>query len=483
MISDIQIDYLNEEKIEKIVDAAFTIMETTGEEIHYEKAREILEKAGCTVEGLRVKIPREVTKKCIALAPDCIDIYDRNGNPAMKLTGRNTYFGGGPTCPYFYDARTGERRPAKKEDAAVSAKVTDALEHIDYAMSLVMVADETNVLADVHEVDAMVRNTTKPIASWAFTKENMEDLFHICEAVAGGAESLRKKPFLIVYSEPTSPLAHGEEALKKLLVAAEYHVPCIYTPGMILGGTAPATIAGGLATGLSEFLTGLVVAQLAYPGCPILGGTSATPLDMSTMQTPYAAPETSMILAASNQIMRYLGIPSFDMTGGNESKKIDAQIGMEVAMEAMVSLMSGGNLVHDCGFMDIGITGSADALILCDEIIAMAKRYCTNFEVSEETLPLETIDRVGPCGNFLSEEHTFRHFRNEFWQPTLLERRNYESWEADGSKDMAQRIHEKLQIILDTHEPEPLSDDVIAKIDAIIASAEKRIAETEGFTV
>ena len=151
----------------------------------------------------------------------------------------------------------------------------------------------------------------------------------------------------------------------------------------------------------------------------------------------------------------------------------------EVAMEAMISLMSGGNLVHDCGFMDVGITGSADALVLCDEIISMAKRYCTNFEVSDETLPLETVDRVGPCGNFLAEEHTFRHFRSEFWQPTLLERRNYESWEADGCKDMAQRVHEKLELILDTHEVEPLSDDVIAKIDAIVASAEKRIADAK----
>ena len=477
MISDIQINYLNDEKIEKILDAAYTIMETIGLDVHYDKARDILADAGCSVDGIRVKVPREVTKKCIDLAPDCINIYDRNGNLAMELTGHNTYFGGGPTCPYFYDARTGERRPAKKGDAAIAAKVTDALPNIDYAMSLVMISDETNVLADVHEVDAMVRNTTKPIASWAFNKENMEDLFHICEAVAGGAEALREKPFLIVYSEPTSPLAHGEEALKKLLVAAEYGVPCIYTPGMILGGTAPSTISGGLATGLSEFLTGLVIAELAYPGCPILGGTSATPLDMATMQTPYAAPETSMILAASNQIMRYLGIPSFDMTGGNESKKIDAQIGMEVAMEAMISLMSGGNLVHDCGFMDVGITGSADALVLCDEIIGMAKRYCTNFEVSDEAIGLETVAKVGPSGNFLAEEHTFKHFRTEFWTPTLLERRNYESWEGDGSKDMAQRVHEKLQTILDTHEAEPLCDEVIAKIDAIVAAAEKRVGE------
>ena len=81
------------------------------------------------------------------------------------------------------------------------------------------------------------------------------------------------------------------------------------------------TIAGALPQGLAEFLTGLVIAQLVAPGAPIIGGTSGSPLDMKTMQTPYGSPECSLILAASNEVMRYLGIPSFDMAGATESKK------------------------------------------------------------------------------------------------------------------------------------------------------------------
>ncbi len=477
MISNVKINYMNDAQMDKILDAAYRVMEEVGLDVHYDVARDVFAKLGCKVDGLRVYIPREITKKCIETAPKGITIYNRKGEEAMRLEGHNTYFGGGPTCPYFYDAVTGERRSSKKGDAAISAKVTDYLPNIDYAMSLVMISDETPVLADIHEVDAMVRNTTKPIASWAFTQENMEDIFHICQAVAGGEKEFREKPFLIVYSEPTSPLSHGEEALKKLIVAAKYGVPCIYTPGMIQGGTAPVTIAGALSVGLAETFTGLVLTQTMYPGAPFIAGTSGTPMDMKTMQTPYGSPECSMLLAASNQIMRYIGIPSFDMTGSTESKKIDAQMGVEVAMEAMISLFTGGNLVHDCGFMDIGITGSADALVLCDEIISMAKRYGRGFDVTDESIDFETTKEVGPGGNFLGAANTFKYFRTEFWEPTLMERRNYESWQADGEKDMAQRVHEKLTYILDTHEVEPLSEDVTAKIDAIIAAAEKRIAD------
>lgn len=163
------------------------------------------------------------------------------------------------------------------------------------------------------------------------------------------------------------------------------------------------------------------------------------------------------------------------MTGSTESKKIDAQAGIEVSMEAMISLLTGGNLIHDCGFMDIGMTGSVDHLVLCDEIISMAKRYCKSFEVSDETICVDTIAEVGPGGNFLKAEHTFRHFRTEFWQPTIMERRAYDSWKADGGKDTAQRVHEKLTDILENHKVEPLSDEVTAKIDTIIAAAEKRV--------
>ena len=479
MISNFHFEILTDAQKEKLVDTAYRIMEEIGMNIHLPEAVELLQKAGCNVaeDGIRVYIPRDVTKKAIDSAPAGIQIYDRNGKEAMLLEGRNSYFGPGPTCPYFYDPQTGERRPSTKQDAADTAKVCDALPNIDYVMSLVMVGDQTDVLADIHEVDAMVRNSTKPICTWAFNAANMENLFQMCAAVAGGEKELREKPFLIVYSEPTSPLSHGKDALEKLIIAAKYGVPCIYTPGMIFGGTAPMTIAGALPQGLAEFLTGLVIAQLVAPGAPIIGGTSGSPLDMKTMQTPYGSPECSLILAASNEVMRYLGIPSFDMAGATESKKVDAQSGAEIAMEILISLQSGGNLIHDCGFMDVGITGSLDQLVLCDEVIGMAKRYCQSVAVDDDRIGFDTIKAVGPGGNYLSEEHTFQYFRSDIWTPTIMERRAYEGWAADGSKDMAQRVHEKMIGILESHAPEALSDDVLKQLDDIVAAAEARVSK------
>lgn len=475
MITNLKVNLLTDRQKDKILDAAMNILENTGCDIYYDKAIELLASNGCRTEGKRVYIPKELVKKCIASAPKAIQMYDRNGKESMNLTGRNVYFGAGPTCCFFRDPYTGERRKPQKQDAANAAKVTDALPNMDYAMSLCMIADQTPTLADVHELDAMIRNTTKPICTWAFNAKNLEFMMKMCAEVAGGEDKLAEKPFVIVYSEPTSPMKHTKDALEKVFVTTKYGVPTLYTPGMILGGTSPVTIAGSLAVGFADTFVGLVINQLLKPGAPFLSGTSGTPLDMTTMQTPYGDPVTSLLLGASNEILQYIGIPSFDMAGSTESKVVDAQAGIEAAFQVMISLLTGGNLVHDCGFMDIGQLGSLTMLCVCDEIVGLAKRYTDGIEIDDDRIGLEYIDEVGPGGNFLSSEHTMEYFKDEFYFPDLIERRVYEQWENDGALTMEQRADRKVLEILESHEPEPLSAELEEKLDKLVAEAEASV--------
>lgn len=475
MVTNLKINLLTDRQKDKILKAAMDILENTGCNIYYDKAIELLVNNGCKAESERVFIPRELVKKCIASAPKSIQIYDRNGNPSMNLTGRNVYFGAGPTCCFFRDPYTGERRPPKKQDAANTALVSDALENIDYVMSLCMIADQTPTLADVHELDAMIRNSTKPICTWAFNAQNLDFMLQMCAEVAGGKDELAKKPFVIIYSEPTSPMKHTHDALEKVFVTTQYGIPTLYTPGMIMGGTSPATIAGSLAVGFADTFVGLVINQLLKPGAPFMGGTSGTPLEMTTMQTPYGDPTTSLLLGCSNEILQYLGIPSFDMAGSTEAKVVDAQAGIEASMQVMISLLTGGNLVHDAGFMDIGQLGSLTMLTVCNEIIGLAKRYTDGVEIDDARIGLEYIDEVGPGGNFLTSEHTMEYFRSEFYMPKLSERRAYEAWENDGALTMEQRAERKVQNLLKFYKPQPISQELSDKLDALVAKAEASI--------
>ncbi len=475
MISNLKFELLSKENIEEILDAVYEVLEKTGANIHYDKAVELLAKNGCEVNGVHVKIPRELIKKCVETAPKGIQIYTRDGKESMNMTGRNVYFGAGPTCCNFYDPYTGERRKPRKEDAANTAKVCDALPNIDFAMSLCMIDDHAPVLADIHETDAMLRNTTKPLSVWAFNAENLDTILNMCGTVVGGMDKLAEKPFVIVYNEPTTPMVHTKEAMEKTFLTAKYNVPAIYTPGVTLGAAGPVTAAGCLTVGLADCLVGLVVSQLVNPGAPFVGGVGAAVMDMSTMQCCYGDPSDALVHTAANEVMHYLGLPIFDLAGCTDSKKVDAQAGMEGMLRVMSALMSGGHMVHDCGFMDMGLTGSLSMLTASNEMIGMAKRFCRGIEIDEDTIGLEYIDEAGPGGNFLQSLHTVQYFRTELFKPELVERRTYDAWEKDGALTYEDRAAKKVISILETHKVPELPADILAKLDEYVAKAEAKI--------
>ncbi len=461
-------EVLTKKERQTILEQAFRLLETNGVSIFSEEAKKYYTDNGCTVDGDTVKIPTDLVKKCISSAPSMIEMYDREGNPSMHVGGRNTYVGPGPTCPNFFDVYTGERRPAKKNDAAITARLADGLEHMDFVMSLVMISDMQKDLADIHEVDAMIRNTTKPIITWAFNAKNLQGIIDLCATVAGSLEKLQEKPFLAVYCEPTTPFIHTKEALDKLILLAKNKIPCIYTPGMIMGATAPVTIAGAMSVGATDSLAGLVLSQLVQEGAPFIGGAPGGPMDMQTMQHSYGAPEWILLHAGSTEIFHELDIPVFSAAGCSDSKTVDAQSASEAMLQIYSALATGGNIIHDIGFMELGITGSALHMVMCNELVGEAKRFLKGIEVDEEHLAEEVIREVGPGGNYLAEEHTMEFFRDEVWFARLANRENYETWTENGSKDMTQRAQDQMLHLLKTHVPKPLSDEITAALDRMM---------------
>lgn len=466
---------LSDGQCKKIFEAAMEVLERTGVEIYCEEAIALLKKAGCYNNGSRVRIPSYLVKKAMNTVPSRVVLSDRNGNRKLFLEGYNSYFGPGPTCPYFSDVETGERRKAVIQDVVNTARVCDALPNIDFVMSLSMVSDCTATLADVYEVYAMLQNTIKPIVSWAFNVEGLKDIIAMCSAVAGGLTELQRNPFIVIYSEPTTPLSHSKEALEKLLFMSEKNLPALYTPGMILGGTAPVTIAGELVIGVADNLTGLVLNQLKREGAPFIAAAPGGVMDMITMQHVYGAPELILEQAASTDIYHYLNIPTWGTAGVTDSKIVDSQAALDAALQIFAGALSGANLIHDVGFTDIGMTGSLEQLVLGDEIIGMVRRMMYGVEVTKDTLAVDIIDEVGPGGQFLGTEHTFRYFKERVWYPTLLERRSYAEWESDGKKSMRDRINAKVKKILNEHQPRTLPEAVLKQLDEIVQNAEQRV--------
>ena len=105
------LEYLTKEQMREIHSAALEILKDLGTVVHHDEAVQLLERKGAHVrDGNRVFIPTALAERAVCSAPSRITIYDRNGNPAMFLEGRNVYFGTGSDCPHLLDSFTAERR-------------------------------------------------------------------------------------------------------------------------------------------------------------------------------------------------------------------------------------------------------------------------------------------------------------------------------------------------------------------------------------
>ena len=198
-------------------------------------------------------------------------------------------------------------------------------------------------------------------------------------------------------------------------------------------------------------LVGYVVeqeGQLAAPGAPFIYGGCIGPLDMKTTVFAYNSPEWRIADIALSQLSQRYKLPIFGTAGATDAKVVDAQAGAEWAYSLLACAMAGVNLIHDVGYMDSGLTGSLEALVVCDEIVGMVKRIIAGFELDEDSLALDIIKSVGPAGHFLEEEHTLRTFRKGIWYPSLFERVRYDRWEAMGGKGVLERAGERVRELL-----------------------------------
>lgn len=467
---------LSDDQCRRLIAAAMEVIERTGVIYYDDQAVEIMKKAGCYVEGNRVRIPFRLVEQALNSVPRKVSLSNsRTGKRVMEMEGGNAYFGTGSDTPNFIDPYTQERIRTSRKTVEMATKCIDALPNQDFVMSLGIVQDVHQLVYDRYQFEAMVLNTSKPIVITAIDEPGYSDIIKMCEYIAGSEEELRRNPFLTLYAEPISPLQHPGDSARKLMLAAQKGLPVVYTPCIMAGGTVPATMAGAMANGLAESLSGLVLNQLTSEGSPFIMGGVFTVMDMQTTIFSYGAPEFDLMMAALGDISNFLDIPMFGTCGCTDAKIVDEQALIEGAISILMTAQSGANLNHDVGYIEHGNCASLEYLTICDDLIGMARKIVNGIEVTEETLALDVIDKVGPGGHFLAEEHTMKHFKNETWYPQFFVRQVYEKWEADGSKTLFQKANEKVIDILENYEPEPLPKKVQQKIKDIIADAESKL--------
>jgi trimethylamine--corrinoid protein Co-methyltransferase len=459
---------LSDDQIWEIKQAAFDILEKTGCQVRHQGALELLKMAGAVVKGERVWTPRHIVQECVRIAPKGFTIYDRDGSRAMEVEGRKSYYGTSTASPNTRDAFSGEIRETRVADIALGARVADALPNIDWVMPMGSSQDVPALAADLYEFEAVVTNTTKPIVFIGYSPRGVEWVYEMAAQVAGGLDELRQRPFLLAYPEPISPLVFPAEVIDRMFVAADLHMPQIPGSSVQPGATGPVTLAGAVAQSIAEGLMSLVLVQLRQHGAPCCLSGNIGVFDMRSALMSIAAPEMSLGLAAQAEVAQSFGLPTWGLAGSTDSKTLDAQAGIESAFSILAQGLAGLNLIHDVGYMDRGMVCSAEMLVLGNEVIGMAKRFIQGIEVSTETLARGVIEKVGPGGHFLQEDHTLHHFRKELWMPSLLTRQHYEVWRQEGAKDMAQRVQDSVHKLHESHTVPSLPDSTLAALERLV---------------
>ena len=467
---------MGEAECRKIHLATLEVLERVGVDVHDAKAREVLAGGGARVDGIRVRIPEYLVEDALRKAPRRLTLYNRIGQVAMRAWDYNTCFGGGSDCLHILDHLTGQRRDPVLDDVAAAARVMDALPELDFVMSLFLPKDVHQQIYDRYQMEVMLNNTTKPIVFVTPDFEGCKAAVEMCEAVAGGAEAFRSRPFATCYINVTSGLIANQEALQKCMYLAEKGIPMLYIPLNAGGVNSPSTTAGCMATMNAGILLGVVLSQLVGPGTPIAApGWNGGPYNLKTMVGNYVLADEQGVPTSMG---KYYELPVFGLGGSTDSKVLDMQCGFETTISLMTALLHGANIVHDVGFMDSGLQGSLQLLVMANEFIGFLRAATRGVVVDDETLALDVVDELGPTGNYLEHPHTMRHIREPFYSP-LMHKGVYAQWERKGRKTMEQLAAEKVDQILNTHQVEPLPQDVQQAIKEIILREDRWIASSK----
>lgn len=467
-----RLNLLSEQKCEKIHCATLEVLRRTGVSVKDPEAVGILKDGGCITDGDRVRIPDQLVEQALENTPSSVVVSDRNGNPAMYLEENNTYFGTGSDTPFVLDTETGERRHAVLKDIEKVSRLVDFCEELNFLMCSGIANDVNSRISDLYHFQEMVNNTEKPIVYTAWSLENLQTIVKMAEAVAGSAERFRNHPFAVLYTEPISPLQLAKESAQKLMYMAKKSLPVVFTPCLIAGGAGPVTPAGALVQGNAEILAGYVLSNLIREGAPFIYGGGIGPMDMASGIWSYASPEFMLMEAALVSMARYYDLPLYCFAGCSDSLLYDQQASLEASMRLLMSALTGGNLVHDVGYLESGLTTSFEQVIVSNEVIGMVRRITQGFEINEEELALDLIDATGPGGDFLSSEHTLKHFKKN-WNPDLILRVPYEKWQASGGKDLGSRARERVQTILNSHVPRQLEDNLKIELKQMVQAMER----------
>ncbi len=466
---------LTDEQIARIHNASLAILEKTGVIVPHEDMLNRFEDAGAAVDraGQRVRIPADLVARCIESAGKQFTLYGRDMQQTAAFGRGTRNYNSIAGEAHWLDEIGDQRRFATMNDVATAARFCDALPNINIVGAMADPHESAVAYRCVDVCATLLRNTTKPVTFWFHDRASANYINEILIALRGDERAAAQYPLCYPFLEPISPLRFPFNGIDLLYETARLNLPVPIGPMAQMGLSAPCTIAGTLAVENAEILAGVCITQLIGPGMPVCYGGICHAFDMRTTQLIFSGPEQAIFGVAMTQMGKHYGLPVYINVGLTDSKRPDAQAGMETAATLALGAAAGADVFGHLGICGVDQASSLDMLVLQHEVVRYVENLCREIDFSDDALALDEIDAAGPGGTFIDREHTAAHFRAELWQPHLLDREFYQNWRDNGATDMAQRIKAEKRRLSQQSESQPLDEDLGRELTRIVSAAQR----------
>ena len=472
--------FIREGDLEQIRFAIVELLAEVGVLMEYRPALELLADHGAEVDWGNniVKINEALLERALLTAPSRFTLYGKSPEWDVKVDLDRVYTIGG-SCALSVLDLDGQHQPAVREDLVQLTRLLEEMPNLDIMHQIVVPSDVPELGYELINFATCYSISKRNYYSQAQSAESVRDQIRMAAVYQGSEEEVSRRPTFTEVVCMVSPLKHEKQNSEVLMESARHRLPLYIEVDALCGATTPAPIAGTLVEQGANVLAGVVLAQLVNPGTPCIFSIASGIMDMANGAYSGAAPETTLIHAATAQVAHRFGLP---YQGGTsiDAKLPDAQAGYERALQVLTNILAGTNFVHlSYGMMEQMLLASYEQVVIDEEIMGAAFRIAKGFEVNDFTLSTDLLARVGPLGgHFLNQRETRDFYRQDRWLPTITNRDTWDTWQLAGGQDMRQAANERARAILAQDKPWAVSPEQAEEIERIaqegLARAQKR---------
>ncbi len=472
-----KITVLSDGDIQKIHDASLQVLEKVGFQVPHEEILLRFKNLGAEINPNQrlVKISPEMAMELVSKAGGNFTLYGSDLSKKAEFGSGCKNFNTTSGQAFWLENVGEERRYANLKDVETASKYGDILDQITIPGAMGDPQEIPIQWRCLEVVNEMIKYTTKPITFWFYDRTSTKFLMDYLIALRGDIEKAKKYPLFQPLFEPVSPLSFPFRGIDLLFETSKLGMPIQIGPMAQMGVSAPCSIAGTLVQENAEILAAICITQLIKPGLSICYGGICHAFDMRSVQTIFGGPEQVVFSVAMAQMGKFYGFPVYVNAGLTDSKRVDAQAGLESGITLSMALSANADIFGHLGICGMDQAASLDMLMLQNEIISYVMSANREMHVNEETLAVDLIETIGPKGSFLETKHTLKNHRKELWIPRILDRNYYSAWLEKGAPSTEQKCRALKNQILEDYEQPSLAVDITKDLEILLANAKKEI--------